>query len=194
MTGLTQASSGATQVAVTRRERRLVSMNGFALREDGSAVEIRLLDLSYDGCGVECHEPLVIGERLKLSVLNRGGIDAEVRWQRDGKAGLCFPTAPKAAKKQAPRRHDRTPLNAEVMLRRIGKINYRVVVRDLSPEGCKVDLVERPHANEHLFIKFEGLEPLDSEVIWVEGFCAGVRFVKPIHPAVYDLLLARLRV
>jgi len=177
----------------TRSHRRQVSMNGFALREDGTAIEIRLLDLSYDGCGVECAEVLVIGEKLKLSVLNRGGIEAEVRWQRDGKAGLLFPAEAAPPKQQAPRKYQRMPINAEVMLRRLGKINYRVIVRDLSPDGCKVDLVERPQSEEHLFIKFEGLEPLDCEVCWIDGFCAGVRFVKPIHAAVFDLLIARLR-
>jgi hypothetical protein len=42
-------------------------------------------------------------------------------------------------------------------------------------------------------IKFEGFEVLDAQVCWVEGFVAGLRFEKPFHPAVFDLLLARLR-
>ena len=42
-------------------------------------------------------------------------------------------------------------------------------------------------------IKFEGLEAMDAEVCWVQGFQAGLRFERPIHPAVFDLLLARLR-
>ena len=180
--------------SVVRIERRPVSLRGFAMREDGSAVEILLLDLSYDGCGVECPERLGVGEKLKLSVLQRGGIEAEVRWYRDGRAGLVFPSGAKPEKQPLPRRHKRVSLNAEVMLRRIGKINYRVIVRDMSPDGCKVELVERPRPEEHLFIKFEGLEPLDGEICWIDNFCAGVRFVHPIHPAVYDLLLARLRV
>ena len=36
------------------------------------------------------------------------------------------------------------------------------------------------------------LEALDSEVCWMEGFTAGLRFEKSIHPAVFDLLLERL--
>ncbi len=78
-------------------------------------------------------------------------------------------------------------------LRRLGQNNYRVRVNDLSPEGCKVDLVERPRVGEHMLIKFDGLEALDAEVCWVDGFVAGLRFQKPIHGSVFDILLERLK-
>ena len=78
-------------------------------------------------------------------------------------------------------------------LRRLGQNNYRVRVNDLSPEGCKVELVERPRVGEHVLIRFDGLESLDAEVCWVEGFVAGLRFEKPIHVSVFDLLLERLK-
>jgi hypothetical protein len=39
----------------------------------------------------------------------------------------------------------------------------------------------------------DGLEALDAEVCWVDGHVAGLRFERTIHPAVFDLLLQRLR-
>jgi hypothetical protein len=43
-----------------------------------------------------------------------------------------------------------------------------------------------------MLLKFDGLEAIEAEVCWVEGFVAGLQFDKPIHPAVFDLLLHRL--
>jgi hypothetical protein len=43
-----------------------------------------------------------------------------------------------------------------------------------------------------MLLKFDGLEALEAEVCWVDGFVAGLQFDKPIHPAVFDLLLERL--
>jgi hypothetical protein len=44
-----------------------------------------------------------------------------------------------------------------------------------------------------MLLKLAGLEVLDAETCWVEGYVAGLRFEKPIHPAVFDLLLHRLQ-
>ena len=178
---------------VERRERRQVSLRALAIRQDESTVEIYLLDLSYEGCGIETPVEFAVGEAIKLSVLSRGAIDAHVRWCKDGRAGLVFAPEKSKERKHAPRRSQRTSLSADVSLRRLGQNNYSVKVNDLSPDGCKVELVERPRVGEHLLIKFDGLEVLDGEVCWIDGYVAGLRFEKAFHPAVFDLLLARLR-
>jgi hypothetical protein len=170
-----------------------VSLRGLAIRGDGSTAEIYLLDLSYEGCGIETPVELDAGEAVKLSVLRRGAIDAHVRWCKDGRAGLVFDAQEPSGTAQQPRRSDRIALSADVSLRRLGQNSYRVKVTDLSPEGCKVDLVERPRVGEHMLLKLAGLEVLDAETCWVEGYVAGLRFEKPIHPAVFDLLLHRLQ-
>lgn len=178
---------------VDRGERRQVRLRALAIREDGSTADILLLDLSYEGCGIETSADLRAGEPIKLSVLHRGVIDAHVRWFRDGRAGLTFEPEKNTKRKHWPRRNERISLGADVSLRRLGQHNYRVRVNDLSLDGCKVELVEKPRIQEHVLVKFEGLEVLDAEVCWVEGYVAGLRFERPIHPAVFDLLLQRLR-
>ena len=91
------------------------------------------------------------------------------------------------------RRSERVALDADVSLRRSGQLNYRVRVYDASLHGCRVEFVERPTVDEQLWVKFDGLQPLEAEVCWVEGFIAGVNFLQPIHPAVFDRLVATLR-
>lgn len=178
---------------VKRRERRSVSMRGYIALENGTTAEAYLLDLSYEGCGIETTVELTPGQEIKLSVLRRGAINAVVRWSSDRKAGLVFKSDKAAKKQQQPRVTARSSVAAEVMLRRLGKINYRVRLFDLSPEGCKVELIERPREGEHVMLKFEGFEVMDAEVCWVDDFIAGLRFEKPFHPAVFELLIERLR-
>ena len=91
-----------------------------------------------------------------------------------------------------PRKSARVGLVAEVSLRRSGHNNYRANVHDVSQEGCKVEFVERPMLDEIVWVKFEGLEALEAMVCWVKGFAAGLEFQRPVHPAVFDVLLARL--
>ena len=187
------AFSNLDSAPADRSERRPVAMRGYAILEDGTHHPVTMLDLSYEGCGIECPAPLEPGQALKLSVLRRGAIDAVVRWSRDGKAGLAFTPPEPEAREHWPRRSERVELVADVVLRRIGKSSFRVMVADASPDGCRVQLVERPSEGEHVLVKFDGLEPLEAAVCWIDGFTAGVQFARPMHPAVFDLLIERLK-
>ena len=64
--------------------------------------------------------------------------------------------------------------------------------RDLSPDGCMIDLVERPALDEVMQVKLPGLETLLARVRWVDNYIAGLKFEQPIHPAVFELLLQRM--
>lgn len=177
-----------------REDRRDVKMPGFAALADGSTIGIIVLDLSYEGCAIACSVDLLPGDPITLSVMRRGGIQAEVRWFKDGKAGLAFVPPAAEAKKHWPRRSERVALAAEVTMRRRGGPSFRVNVFDASPDGCRIDFVDRPLPDERLSIRFEGLEALEAEVCWINQHCTGVKFARAIHPAVFDLLVERLRV
>jgi hypothetical protein len=166
-------------------------LHGHAIRAGGARVDIVLLDLSYDGCGIETPVELLPGEPIRLSVIDRGLIDAEVRWFEDGKAGLRFLSEDSTAA-QAERANARAEVSSEVRMRRLGQNAYNVRIFDLSPDGARVEAVERPAVGERVTIKFDGLEALQADVCWVEDFVVGLRFERPLHPAVFDLLLARL--
>ena len=91
------------------------------------------------------------------------------------------------------RRSDRIALDADVSLRRSGQITYRVHVHDVSPHGCKLEFVERPKLDEHVWLKFEGLDSIECQVCRVDDFVVGVEFVRPMHSAVFESLISRLR-
>jgi PilZ domain-containing protein len=177
-----------------RSARRPVSLDGYVLRADGASVDISLLDLNYDGCCIATPVELEPGEPLKLSVIGRGLIDAEVRWCKDGKAGLFFSSGEDAASEEkVSRQAQRSKVKPiDVRVRRVGQNAYSVRIFDLSPEGARVEVVERPRVGEQMMLKFDGLEVLQSEVCWIDGFIVGLKFERPLHPAVFDLLLARM--
>jgi hypothetical protein len=174
-----------------RAERRTVELRAYLVRARDEIVDVRILNLSYDGCGIETIVPLKAGEQLKLSVLGRGAVRASVRWYRDRTAGLQFEPEPPAAQ-QTPREGDRPPVAAEIVLRRSGKPNYRVTLTDATRFGCKCDFVERPTIGEHVWVKFEHLESLEARVCWIDEASTGLEYVRPLHPAVFDMLLHRL--
>ena len=178
-----------------RRERRCnhrVDKLAYAILEDGSYADVRVLELTYEGCSIACAVRLRVGGKLKLSVHGRGVIEAEVRRYSNGVAGLMF--SPKAEERSPwPRRGTRVKVAAAVSLRRSAKIAYHVTVFDVSSFGCKVEFVDRPTMDEHVWMRFPGIEPVEGQVCWIEPPYAGISFVNVIHPAVFDLLLMRLR-
>ena len=176
-----------------RSARRVVSLQGYAIRGDGSSVDIGLLDLNYDGCGISTAVPFEPGESIKLSVIGRGLIDAEVRWFKNGKAGLFFGASAPPPEEQVHRQKERARVKPiDVRVRRVGQNAYNVRIFDLSPDGAKIEVVERPRINEQMMVKFDGLEVLQAEVCWIDGFIVGLKFERALHPAVFDLLLARI--
>ena len=89
------------------------------------------------------------------------------------------------------RRSAREPIVAEVMLRRTGQVGFRVRLNDISPQGCRFEFVDRPALNERVWVKLEGMDSLVAIVCWVDGPWAGVRFERPIHPAVLKHYLGK---
>ena len=168
-------------------------LSGYAALEDGSTFSISILDLSYDGCKIETPIALLPQLKLKLAVLTLGSLDAEVRWYSKGCAGIRFSAKDVSQKQKTPRQHDRNVVATELALRQFGRQNYLTNVVDLTPCGCKVEFVERPRAGDVVWAKFHGLEALEATVRWVDGLVGGIEFKRPIYPAVFELLLAKLR-
>ena len=177
-----------SEAPIGRRERRAVTVYGFAVRQDGSTASVSLTDLSNGGCGLETTASLKPGERIELSIPPHGTIVGSVRWCANGRAGVTFEST-LAAPKRISRRSERWSLAAEVTLRRTGRASFRVTVLDISSYGCRLDVVDRPEVNERVWVKFGGLDAIESTVCWVDGFKIGIEYANPMHPAVFDQLL-----
>jgi hypothetical protein len=114
-------------------------------------------------------------------------------WSGSGRMGNGGSARPIDGSGFRARKTSRVLVNAEVLLGRSCRRNYRVRVFDASPLGCKVEFVERPQLDEQVWVRFDSLAAIPAAICWVEGCFAGVAFDRPIHPAVFDDLLRRLR-
>jgi hypothetical protein len=94
------------------------------MRADGSSVDVTVIDLSHDGCAIDCPLPLEPGESLRLTVDRRGVIEATVRWRAGRKAGLMFANPDGEAEAKQPRQHERVAVSAEISMRRAGKLHF----------------------------------------------------------------------
>ena len=174
-----------------RAQRRPVEFPAHLVLAGGMALDVRVLDLSYDGCRIDVSQVVFEGDEVKLTVQGRGVIEATVRWCKDGLAGLKFADEA-TSRTQVARKGKRRAAGMEAQLRRIGRATYWVELRDLSPDGCMIELVERPAMDEVMQVRLPGLETLQARVRWIDGYVAGLKFERAIHPAVFELLLQRM--
>ena len=77
-----------------RLEERLPASSSTAvLHFRGRNHVVRLVNLSGSGAMVIFPHVPHIGEKLRLQLLDRGQVTAQVRWVRDGRVGLSFDAA-----------------------------------------------------------------------------------------------------
>jgi hypothetical protein len=77
-----------------RLEERHAAASGTAVLEfRGRNHVVRLINLSGSGAMVIFPYVPHIGEKLRLQLLDRGQVSAQVRWVRDGRIGLSFAAA-----------------------------------------------------------------------------------------------------
>jgi len=178
-----------------RALRRAARLPGAGVLGDGTSFDLTVVDISNTGCRVQTAYALEEGAELTLSIVGiQSSIRATVRWCKSGLAGLLFSKdeeEPQA--ERTPRREERLALTGNLALRRPGRSSYQARMFDLTPQGCRVEFVERPKAGELMWAKLEGLEPMEASVRWVDGFYGGLEFSRPIHAAVFELLLKRLQ-
>ena len=184
-------AAGASGVLPDRPTRRPVEFPAHLVLAGGMVVDVRVVDLSYDGCQIDAPGVLFEGDKVQLSVGGRGMIEATIRWCKNGRAGLKFEDQAQPDT-VIQRKGLRRGAGMEAQLRRLGRLAYSVELRDLSPDGCMIDLVERPALDEVMQVKLPGLETLQARVRWVDNYIAGLKFERPMHPAVFELLLQRM--
>ncbi|WP_169829107.1 PilZ domain-containing protein [Tsuneonella mangrovi] len=78
-------------------------------------------------------------------------------------------------------------MRAKCRTRTGSKIDFEVL--DLSLAGCMLDCRTcslKP--GDSLFVRFDGLESLAAEVLWVENGKAGLEFEQLLHETVFERL------
>lgn len=89
------------------------------------------------------------------------------------------------------RRHDgRRHVDIDCDIRVGTKAWRRKKLRDLTPEGFQVELLDMPARGTPVYIRFAGMEMLQAEICWSNFDTAGCRFLSPISAYVFDHVVA----
>ena len=174
-----------------REERRPVALKGWLVHQSEESRHEFLIDnRSYGGCRLQPAASLSPGNEVELYVLRRGVIPATVRWRNAYGIGIVFATD-NHEKVEKPRKVDRVPVNKDLAVRQTGRRARLLEVSDFSRFGCCLTFEDQPFEGEWVWVSLPGLEPVEARIRWVEDRKAGVEFVRPLHTAVFNLLLIR---
>jgi hypothetical protein len=99
---------------------------------------------------------------------------------------LSFPTS-----NQSDRGAERISVEMGAALRQRGASNVSIQVLDLSVDGFKAATHLELHVGMDVWLKLPGLEGWHSRVAWMNGHLIGCKFVRPLHPAVVQMLATK---
>jgi PilZ domain len=91
------------------------------------------------------------------------------------------------------RKAARIELQTQAGLRQLGYRPKKIELLDISNLGCRVEMAEQLTLGESVWLRLPGLESIHAHVAWTRDWTAGLEFAKPLHPAVLEMLLARLK-
>lgn len=90
------------------------------------------------------------------------------------------------------RKADRVMLRAHVDIRRPGDHRYKVVIEDFSPQGCRVEIPVYVDEGDSIYISLPGLETIEGTVRWKKDWQIGIEFIRPLYPAVFDMMRKKM--
>jgi len=89
------------------------------------------------------------------------------------------------------RKEDRTPVEIGAGLRQRGAGGVTVQILDLSTQGFRATTHLDLQHGADVWLKLPGLEAMHSRVAWMRGNFVGCQFVRPLHPAVLQMIVSR---
>lgn len=92
---------------------------------------------------------------------------------------------------QRPRLSARRALRVDAGLRQRGASGVGIEVLDLSVSGFRAATHLVLLKGTDVWLRLPGLEPWHARVVWCEGNQVGCQFLRPLHPAVVDMIAAR---
>ena len=109
--------------------------------------------------------------------LSLGAMQAQLTTHHEGETG--------------PRQADREHCEIQAGLRRRGATGVTIQVMDLSTHGFRASTHLELPKDADVWLKLPGIEPLHARVAWMNGYLVGCEFLRPLHPAVMQMIVRR---
>lgn len=91
------------------------------------------------------------------------------------------------------RKSERVSIELGAGLRQRGGTGVAVEILDLSTDGFRASTHLTVEPGSDVWLRLPGLEPYQARVAWAKGQYIGCAFVRPLHPAVLDMIVGRTR-
>ena len=98
---------------------------------------------------------------------------------------------PRPAASGTPRIAERVEVSFGAALRQRGASGVSVQIADLSTNGFRVATHLVLEAGTDVWLRLPGLEPCHARVAWNRGHFVGCEFVRPLHPAVLQMIVRK---
>lgn len=92
---------------------------------------------------------------------------------------------------QGARQAQRCGCEIDAGLRRRGASGVSVQIIDLSTHGFRASTHLDLDRGTEVWLRLPGLEGLHARVAWIDGPLIGCEFVRPLHPAVLEMMVKR---
>ncbi len=76
-------------------------------------------------------------------------------------------------------------------MRRVGRTPFAIVIRDLSPTGCRGETLSRVVEGDRIWITLPGFAALEGRIRWATKAAFGAQWHTKLHPSVFDHISAR---
>jgi PilZ domain-containing protein len=91
------------------------------------------------------------------------------------------------------RKSERVALELDAGLRQRGGTGVSVHIHDLSTDGFRASTHLSLDPGTDVWLRLPGLEAYQARVAWAKGQYVGCAFERPLHPAVLEMIVGRLR-
>lgn len=115
------------------------------------------------------------------SELNGGGAEGESYF---GELSVSPQTAQE-------RNAERVSVTMPAALRQRGASGVGVQVGDLSVTGFRVTTHLELEPGTDVWLRMPGIEPVHARTVWARGQQVGCEFVRPLHPAVLEMIVRK---
>jgi hypothetical protein len=90
-----------------------------------------------------------------------------------------------------PRTAERKHCEIGAAMRQRGASGVSVQILDLSTHGFRASTHLDLQKGADIWLKLPGLEALHARVAWMSGYLVGCAFVRPLHPAVLQMVVRK---
>jgi hypothetical protein len=84
---------------------------------------------------------------------------------------------------------ERINVSMNAALRQRGASGVSVQIGDLSIKGFRATTHLELQPGTDVWLRMPGIEPVHARAVWARGHQVGCEFIRPLHPAVLDMIV-----